>query len=170
MRAPEQPRGWPSAMAPPSALTLSSSSPRRRTTASAWAAKASFSSTASTSPACHPARARAFCVAGTGPRPMRWGWTPADADVTIRARGVSPYRRTASALATTSAAAPSDSGEEEPAVTTPSWRKTVRSAPSLSSVVPGRGPSSRVTSPSFVGTGTISRSKRPASRAATARW
>jgi hypothetical protein len=43
---------------------------------------------------------------------MRWGWTPADADVTIRARGVSPYRRTASALATTRAAAPSDSGED----------------------------------------------------------
>ena len=38
MRAPEQPRGWPRAMAPPSALTRSGSSFSLRTTARAWAA------------------------------------------------------------------------------------------------------------------------------------
>lgn len=54
-------------------------------------------------------------------------------------------------------------------VTMPPSRKMVRSEPSFSSVVPGRGPSSRVTSPSFTATGTISRSKRPDSWAATAR-
>ncbi len=68
-------------------------------------------------------RARAFSVAGTGPSPIRFGCTPAEAAVRIRARGVSPYRSTAAALATTSAAAPSDNGEEEPAVTMPSGRR-----------------------------------------------
>ncbi len=90
--------------------------------------------------------------------------------MTIRARGVSPYRSTAAPLATTSAEAPSESGEEAPAVTMPSARKTVRSVASFSSVVEGRGPSSAVTSPSLTGTGTISRSKCPARWAATARW
>ena len=40
--------------------------------------------------------------------------------------GVRPCRRTASSLATTIAAAPSDSGEDEPAVTIPPVRKTGR--------------------------------------------
>lgn len=52
----------------------------------------------------------------------------------------------------------------------PPSRNTGRSLPSFSLVVPGRGPSSRATSPSPVGTGTISRSNRPACAAATARW
>ena len=52
-------------------------------------------------------------------------------------------RFTAASLATTIAAAPSDSCDDEPAVTMPSARKTVRSLPSRSSVVSGRGPSSK---------------------------
>ena len=47
MRAPVAPSGWPSAMAPPSILTLAGSSSRSRMQASDWAAKASFSSTTS---------------------------------------------------------------------------------------------------------------------------
>ncbi|CAM5410503.1 hypothetical protein RLIN73S_02315 [Rhodanobacter lindaniclasticus] len=42
--APVAPSGWPSAMAPPSGLTLSGSSLRSPITASAWAANASLSS------------------------------------------------------------------------------------------------------------------------------
>ena len=52
-RAPDMPSGWPSAMAPPWGFTCSASSarPRPRRQASAWAAKASFSSITSKSPA-----------------------------------------------------------------------------------------------------------------------
>ena len=88
------------------------------------------------------ARASTFCVAGTGPRPIRCGATPALALATTRARGVRPCRSTASSLATTIAAAPSDSGEDDPAVTMPRARKTVRSVASFSSDVDARGPSS----------------------------
>ncbi|CAM5282168.1 hypothetical protein SALBM217S_05280 [Streptomyces griseoloalbus] len=38
MRAPEQPSGWPRAMAPPSGFTRSGSMPSWSTQASAWAA------------------------------------------------------------------------------------------------------------------------------------
>src|SRR5688572_10818306 len=38
IRAPEQPSGWPSAMAPPSGLTRSASTPSSLITASDWAA------------------------------------------------------------------------------------------------------------------------------------
>ena len=73
---------------------------------------------------------------------------------------------------TSTAAAPSFSGHELPAVTVPfSGSKAGLSSASFSIVVPGRGPSSRVTSvPSGVVTATISASKWPESRAATARF
>lgn len=115
-------------------------------------------------------RASSFSVAGTGPRPISRGATPALALPTTRARGVSPCRRTAASLATTIAAAPSDSGDDDAAVTMPPARKTGLREASFSSVVDRRGPSSAVTSPSLVGTGTSSASNRPASAAATARW
>ena len=63
---------------------------------------------------------------------------------------------------TTTAAAPSFSGQALPAVTVPPSRKTGFSSASPSRVVPGRGPSSLVTTlPSGVVTGMISRSKNP---------
>ena len=96
---------------------------------------------------------------------MICGGTPALAAVTIRARGVRPYRCTAAALATTIAAAPSDSGDDEPAVATPPGRDPGRSAPRVASVVDRRGISSTLSSP----TGVISASNRPASIAASAR-
>ncbi len=70
MRAPEQPSGWPRAMAPPFTFTFSSMTsrrPRSFRTGSDCAAKASLSSQRSTSPAFMPIRAKAFFVAGTGP-------------------------------------------------------------------------------------------------------
>ena len=71
MRAPEQPTGCPSAIAPPFTLTLAGSRPSSLMQGRAWAANASFSSTRSGSLADHAARRSARCVAGTGPMPMR---------------------------------------------------------------------------------------------------
>ena len=72
---------------------------------------------------------------------------------------------------TTTAAAPSLSGQELPAVTEPSSRKAGLRVASTSMVVPGRGPSSLLkVCPLGRGTGMISRSKNPLSRASTARF
>ena len=72
---------------------------------------------------------------------------------------------------TTTAAAPSLSGQALPAVIRPSGRKTGLSCASFSSVVSGRGPSSfDTTVPSGRVTGVISRSKNPFSTLATARF
>ena len=71
-RAPLMPSGWPSAIAPPFGLTWSASSgrPRSRSTARAWAAKASFSSTTSTVGRRRAPRGRAACGSpGPGPCP-----------------------------------------------------------------------------------------------------
>jgi hypothetical protein len=86
-----------------------------------------------------------------------------------RASGVTPPARTRSDTSSTPAA-PSFSGEELPPVTVPPLRNAGRLAASSSRVSPGRMPSSCPTGPAAVGTGTISSSNRPASRAAPARW
>ena len=85
----------------------------------------------------------------------------------MRAFGSRPSAFAFSSDMTSTAAAPSLSGHALPAVTVPfSGSKAGLSSASFSIVVPGRGPSSRVTSP----TATISASKWPLSRAATARF
>ena len=61
---------------------------------------------------------------------------------TIRASGVMPSSAALRSLMTTTAAAPSFSGQQLPAVTVPSGRNTGLSAATFSSVVPARGPSS----------------------------
>ena len=72
---------------------------------------------------------------------------------------------------TTTAAAPSLSGQQLPAVTVPFSRNTVRSPETPSSVTPGRGPSSvETTVPSGVVTGVISRAKKPSAMAFSARF
>ena len=70
------------------------------------------------------------------------GGTPAEAEATIRARGVRPWRSTASPLATTIAEAPSESGDALPAVTMPSALKAGLSLASASALVSARGTSS----------------------------
>ncbi len=78
----------------------------------------------------------------------------------IRARGFRPSALARSSDITSTAAAPSFSGQELPAVTLPSSLKTGSSWDSFSSVELGRGPSSLATvAPSGSSTGTISRSK-----------
>jgi hypothetical protein len=72
---------------------------------------------------------------------------------------------------TTTAAAPSLSGQQLPAVTTPSGRNTGLSSLTASRVTPARGPSSRLTSvPSGVVTGVISRAQKPSLTAFSARF
>ena len=91
------------------------------------------------------------------------GRIAATVEAMIRARGLRPSDLAFSSLMTSTAAAPSFSGQALPAVTVPSSLKAGLSAASFSIVVPGRGPSSLVTSvPSGVVTGTISLSKWPA--------
>src|SRR5699024_10737240 len=94
-REPEEPSGWPRAIAPPSVFTRRGSNCRRRMHARAWVAKASLSSIAPMSSVARPARARAFSVAGTGPSPITSGARAAAVAVTIRARGLNRYFSTA---------------------------------------------------------------------------
>src|SRR5690606_8227111 len=77
--APVAPSGCPSAIAPPSGLTLAGSSCRSRMTARDCAAKASFSSIQSRSCCAMPAAASALGMASLGPMPMISGGTPATA-------------------------------------------------------------------------------------------
>src|SRR5690606_13036139 len=77
IRAPEQPNGCPSAIAPPFTFTRSGSSSSSRTHATACAANASLSSINRRSAGAMPARSTALRVAGTGPMPIRSGSTPA---------------------------------------------------------------------------------------------
>ncbi len=92
------------------------------------------------------------------------------ADAITRARGLSPSSFAFSSEVSSTAAEPSFSGHELPAVTVPPSRNAGCSSASFSSEVLGRGPSSFVTVPlSGVSTGRISRSKKPLSCDSTAR-
>src|SRR3712207_2856246 len=90
------------------------------------------------------------------------GERPVTAVETMRASGVSPRSRALVSLTTTTAAAPSLSGQALPAVTRPSGRKTGLMQELPSSVVPRPGPSFVLTTvPSGVVIGVISRSQKP---------
>src|SRR5436305_9247824 len=104
-------------MAPPLTLTLAGSQPRSLLTAQACAAKASLASTRSRSSTDQPAFFNASRLAGIGPVPMIAGSTPAVAQDTMRASGLAPRRRAASAVISTTAAAPSLMPEALPEVT-----------------------------------------------------
>ena len=120
-----------------------------------------------------PARASALAHASGFPCSIRCGSTPASPNETKRARGSSPSRSHADSLAISTAAAPSQIWLEFPAVIRPSGTNAGASAASASADVSRRGVSSTPTSAPTCGfvtsTGTISRSKRPSSIAATAR-
>ena len=87
----------------------------------------------------------------------------------IFASGVMPSSCAFRSDMITSAAAPSLSGQQLPAVTVPSSRKTGSRVASFSTVTPCRGPSSAPTSPSAVFTGVISRAQNPEAIDSTAR-
>ena len=124
MRAPVMPKGCPRAIAPPCTLSLSASMPRCRADGMTCAANASLISTRSTSSIVMPARAKAWRLASIGPRPMISGFNADSPDDTIRASGRMPSSAALVSLITTTAAAPSLSGQALPAVTVPSGRNT----------------------------------------------
>ena len=84
------------------------------------------------------ARASAGRLASIGPRPMISGSIADTPDETTRASGVMPSAAAFLSLITTTAAAPSFSGQALPAVISPSGRNTGLSWASPSSVVLGR--------------------------------
>src|SRR5450756_572638 len=135
------------------------------------AAKASLISARSMSPIAIPARRSACCDACTGPSPMISGDSALTPVETMRASGARPSCAALTSLITTSAAAPSFSGQQFPAVTVPCSRNTGLSVDIFSSVVPGLGPSSAdTTSPDGRVTGVISRCQNPLARAFSARF
>ncbi len=98
------------------------------------------------------------------------GFSPVTPLATMRASGVRPSSAARVSLITTTAAAPSLSGQALPAVTLPSGRNTGFRLARPSTVVPGRMPSSWLTTvPSGVVIGVISRSQKPRSSEAVAR-
>ena len=115
-----------------------------------------------------PARASAFCVAAIGPRPMTSGAQPATATDLIFASGVRPCFAAYSAVQTSTAAAPSVSGEAVPAVTVPSWRNAGFRPASPSVVVSARMQPSCDTRLPPASTGTISASSLPLAWASAA--
>ncbi|RUP44808.1 hypothetical protein BC936DRAFT_148982 [Jimgerdemannia flammicorona] len=164
--APDAASGCPIAIPPPLAFVIARSNPSSFSTARYCAANASLTSTISISPSDKFALFRAPWMAVTGPMPMMDGSTPTACQLTIRARGVRPWRLTASSLATMTAAAPSLIPEALPAVVTPLGLKAGLSLARVAAVVCGRGCSSRArdSTPALVlsSIGTISASKRPA--------
>ncbi|SKH98843.1 Uncharacterised protein [Mycobacteroides abscessus subsp. massiliense] len=118
------PNGWPSAIAPPETFSLSSSMPSARAEPSTWTANASLISNRSMSPIDLPALANARLTASIGPRPMISGDRPDTPVETMRASGVRPSSLARTSLITTSAAAPSFSGQALPAVMVPLGRNT----------------------------------------------
>src|SRR5450755_3611396 len=116
-----------------------------------------------------PANDSARREAATGPRPMISGESADTAVETIRPSGVTPSSAALVSDMMMTAAAPSLSAQQLPAVTVPSGRNDGLSAASFSSVVPGRGPSSADTVlPSGSVTGVISRDQNPPAMAFSA--
>ena len=180
---PEEPNGWPIATAPPLGFRRSSGTSKpsswfgssRRIADRDRAAYASWTSQTSIWSGARPARASAFGIANAGAMPMTCGSSAWVADATTRASGSTPSSSAAAALASTTALAPSLSGEEFPAVI---WVVfgCGGSAASFSAVVSSRMLSScsnvragclRVAG---ISTGWISFARRPESRAAAACW
>ena len=143
MRAPEQPSGWPSAMAPPLTLTCVA---RDRQLAQAGEHLRGerlveldeldvrrATSRPAPAPCASPAPGRCPCSADRRRPPRRRRRAPAASSPCLRAR---------SSEQTSSAAAPSLSVEELPAVTLPPGRNAGSRRASFSSVESLRGPSS----------------------------
>mmetsp|Transcript_2528 Transcript_2528/g.6729 ORF Transcript_2528/g.6729 Transcript_2528/m.6729 type:complete len:322 (+) Transcript_2528:273-1238(+) len=181
MRAPVQPSGWPSAMAPPLGLTFASSMPRCFTQYVACDANASLISYTSMSSSVRPACATAAGMATAGPTPMILGSTPTAANERNTPRMGRPRRTASRRVISNVAAAPSVSWLALPGVVDPPFLKTVGSLARLSIVVLARMPSSALMVTAFsspdlgstilVWTGTISSLNLPAACAAAAlRW
>ncbi len=133
-------------MAPPLTLTLSGSAPVSFSQARTTGAKASLISTRSMSSIVRPVFFRAWAVAGMGAVSMRMGSSPRTERWCTRARGMSPCSRTARSEASSIAAAPSETWEEQAAVIVPPSMTGFNPA-IFSREVSLRGPSSTPTWP-----------------------
>ena len=142
MRAPEQPRGCPSAIAPPLRLTLSSGILRLLDDGQGLCGKGFIEFPDINVVHRETGSCESLWVAGTGPMPIRVGSTPAEALAKMRARGCRPWAAAKSSDASSRAQAPSLRVEELPAVTEPPVRKAGLSLASFSKLEPARGPSS----------------------------
>mmetsp|Transcript_17184 Transcript_17184/g.50772 ORF Transcript_17184/g.50772 Transcript_17184/m.50772 type:complete len:225 (+) Transcript_17184:104-778(+) len=141
-RDPVQPSGCPRAMAPPFGFTLSIGMLSLSTQYVAWLANASLISKISTSSTERPAFSRAFGMATAGPMPMTAGGTPATAeDLRVASTG-RPNRCAVDRFAISTAAAPSLTWDELPAVVVPPRLKAGFSLARVATSVPGRIPSS----------------------------
>ena len=156
-------------MAPPFTLIFSSGIPSSCATINGTGANASLTSKMSMSLTLRSAPASALREAAMGPVSISTGSDPTTAIDTMRARGLSPRLRAWPFDAITTAAAPSTIPELLPACSTPSSLNDGLSVASVSTVVPGRGCSSRSNArPSGSFTGTISFAKKPFSIAVAA--
>ena len=162
-------------MAPPLGLTFSSETPSAPVDTMPTAANASLISMTSRSSTVSPSLSSAFLMAFDGCSCSEVSGPGHD---TMRADLGQPGRPSSSALAlliTTTAAAPSEIWDAEPAVIVPSLVNAGRSRDSVSTVVSGRMPSSSektIGSPLRCGisTGTISSANTPFFCASAARW
>mmetsp|Transcript_17124 Transcript_17124/g.46356 ORF Transcript_17124/g.46356 Transcript_17124/m.46356 type:complete len:235 (-) Transcript_17124:610-1314(-) len=167
---PDAPIGCPMATAPPNMFTLAGSSPRMRLLATDTTEKASLISKASTSAMVSPARSSATGIANAGDVVNLMGSCAASAYATMRALGDRPFACTSAPEVSTTAAAPSESVLELPAVTVPSRLKAGRAEVSRWASLKTSSSVSTVWSPLRPGmmTGATSPAKRPASVAASA--
>ncbi|CFR98521.1 Uncharacterised protein [Mycobacterium tuberculosis] len=169
------PRGCPTAIAPPLTLTIWGFSPSSRIEANATAANASLISTTSSWSTEMPSRSSALLIALAGcdcsveSGPATTPWAP------ISASQVSPSSWAFSWFMTTTAAAPSEICDADPAVMVPSPRNAGFRPASAAAVVLARIPSSSVNcsgSPVRCGmfTGITSSANTPSFHAAAAFW
>jgi hypothetical protein len=185
--APVPPRGWPRATAPPLGLTVAGSALSSSCHASTTDAKASLISVTAMSLIDRPVRSSRRWVAGIGPVSMRTGSEPTRQVSSTFARARSPRASAFSLVMRSTAAAPSEICDAEPAVWRPPSAPTIGSPggttglrPASPSRVVSRRPSSLATvwvvpvglpsSPrSGASIGTIWVSKRPSAHAWAAR-
>src|ERR1700737_1936467 len=138
-RAPVAPTACPSAIAPPLTLTRSVSERSSRCHASTTEENASLTSNRSMSSMLRLLRCKHFRVAGRGPVSMMMGSPPTVVGSRTRARVRNPSRCAASPEHSSTAAAPSLIGDDDPAVIRPpSLRNTGLRLASVSTVVPAR--------------------------------
>ncbi len=169
------PIGWPSAIAPPLTLTISSLTPRSRIDCTATAANASLISIRSRSATVMPCLDSAWLIAFDGCECSELSGPATLPCAPIRASTGAPSSAALRSDITTTAHAPSEICDADPAVIVPPAANAGRSRDNDSTVVSARIPSSAVNSigsPRRCGirTGTISSSNSPFFAATAARW
>ena len=120
MRAPVIPKGWPRAIAPPNGLSLLVGDPELLLARDDLRREGlvDLDDVDVVDRSC-PVCSSSALIAGIGPRPMISGRIAATVEAMIRARGLRPSFSAFSSLITSTAAAPSFSGQALPAVTVP---------------------------------------------------